>query len=108
MHRLWIPLFILLVVVSLGANTWYTYATKRTITVEVTDKDRVVTSNSSSWLVFTKDDDVLQNVDSILYLKFNSSSVQGQLQVGHSYTVEIYGWRFGPFSMYPNIIRIVE
>jgi hypothetical protein len=89
----------------------YTYGTARTITIEVTEKERITTSGDgveSYWLVFTKDHDVLQNTDSWLWLKFNSSSIQGRLERGKTYTVRVYGWRIGFFSMYPNIVSIIE
>lgn len=89
----------------------YTYGTARTITIEVTEKDRMLTGGDkldSYWLVFTKDHDVLQNSDSWFWLKFNSSSIHGRLERGKTYTVRVYGWRIGFFSMYPNIVSIIN
>jgi hypothetical protein len=86
----------------------YTYGTARKITIEVTDKDRITTGGETYWLVFTKDHDVLQNTDTWFWLKFNSSTVQGRLERGKTYIVRVYGWRFGLFSMYPNIVSIIS
>jgi len=94
-----------------GFNAAYNYGTARTIDIEVTGRERMVTSgqsNDSYWVIFTRNADVLRNSDSWLWLKFNSSSVQARLEPGRTYTVRVYGWRIAFFSMYPNIIEIVN
>ena len=104
-------LFALCAVVAVAFNVFYAYGTTDTFTITVTEKERIVTGGeqtSSKWLVFTAEHDVLENTDSLLWFKFNSSSVQGQLMVGETYTVNVYGWRSGFLSWYPNIISIVE
>lgn len=103
-----------LVAVSIIFSYFYSFGTVRTITIQVTEKERIVEASgsgenqsiSSKYLVFTKDHDVLENTDSLLWLKWNSSSVQGQLHEGETYTVKVYGWRIGLLSMYPNIVSI--
>ncbi|MBI1999098.1 MAG: DUF1523 family protein [Parcubacteria group bacterium] len=106
-------LTVLLLLVGGGLNAAYSYGTARTVTIEVTDKERVVTKESaggvdSYYLVSTKNHGVFKNVDTGWYLKFNSSSVQGRLERGKKYTVKVYGWGVGYLSMYPNIVGIVE
>ncbi len=100
-----------LIILGIGGDAWHAYGTVQTITVEVTDKDRVVTGGenpTSYWLVFTREHDVLKNADSTWHWKFNSSSIQGRLERGKTYRLKIYGWRIPFLSAYPNIISIVE
>lgn len=85
------------------------------IEITVTDKERIVeTSGSgedqsvdSKYLVFTENE-TFENTDVTFLGKWNSSDVQGQLRVDHTYRVKVYGWRVGFFSMYRNITEIIE
>ena len=81
-----------------------------TYRVTVTDKQRATQGNSSMYLVFTKDAKgkvrVFKNVDSKFELKWNSSDIQGELEVGKTYDIKAYGIRFGFTSSYENIIKV--
>lgn len=57
------------------------------------------------YLVFTNNE-VFENTDSFLFMKFNSSDLQNQLEPGKDYTVLVAGWRIPLFSTYRNIIKI--
>jgi hypothetical protein len=85
------------------------YTSAETVTITVTDKERIVESNgestSSKYLVFT-DTEVFENTDDLFLWKFNSSDVQGKLKVGEKYTVLVIGWRVPLLSMYRNIVNI--
>ena len=78
--------------------------------VTVTDKERVVDGESSSYLVFTEDEQgnvmVFENTDNLLRWKFDSSNIQGQLKVGNTYRITVVGYRVPFLSMYQNIIEI--
>lgn len=78
--------------------------------VTVTDKERVVSGESSSYLVFTEDEQgnvmVFENTDNIFRGKWDSSNIQGQLKVGNTYKVVVVGYRVPFLSMYQNIIEI--
>ena len=80
--------------------------------VTVTDKERVMTEDSSKYLVFTEDSDgntyVFENTDSLLRGKFDSSDVQGQLKVGNTYKITVVGYRIPFLSAYQNIIAFEE
>jgi hypothetical protein len=52
--------------------------------------------------------EIVQNEDSLVFGKFNSSDVYGRLQVGHKYHVKTVGYRNNFFSMYPNLIVAEE
>ena len=78
--------------------------------VTVTDKERVVCGESSSYLVFTEDEQgnvmVFENTDNLLRWKFDSSNIQGQLKAGNTYRITVVGYRVPILSMYQNIIEI--
>lgn len=86
---------------------YYAYGTDTYTTFTVNRMERVVTQDSSKYLVFT-DSEVFENTDSLLYWKFNSSDVYGQLEIGKTYKARVYGWRIKFLSNYRNIIEIKE
>lgn len=61
----------------------------------------------SKYLVFT-DKGVFECVDSILFWKFNSSDIYGQIQPNHRYRCKVAGWRIQFLSSYPNIITCTQ
>lgn len=85
-------------------------------TVVVTDKERVINgsgeSTDSKYLVFADDVNgksrVFQNTDALFRLKWNSSNIQGELKVGHTYKITVVGFRLSFMSMYENIIKVKE
>lgn len=93
---------------AVAANVAYNYGTEREVCFTVTDRERIVETDSdgqisSKYLVFT-DEGTFENTDSLLRGKFRSSDHQGFLQEGQSYNATVYGWRIGVFSSYPNIV----
>jgi len=76
---------------------------KKTESIVVNDNDNKGTK--SKYLVYT-DGEVFENVDSWLYLKFNSSDVQNELTEGVTYSIKVSGWRWQFFSMYRNIVLV--
>lgn len=110
-----IPRLIILVsvlaVVLAVAHGCQTYFRTRTLTTTVTDKERVCsavntgtenTGTECKYLVFTLDG-TFQLSDSLVAGRYDSSDLYGQIQRGQRYRLTVYGWRFGPSSMYPNI-----
>ena len=84
-----------------------------TVTVTVTDKERIAQNNDSRYLIYTTMKDtgetlVLENTDNLLRLKFNSSDLYAELEEGKTYDVTVVCIRLGIFSWYENIIRIKE
>ena len=75
--------------------------------VNITVKEKIVknTSKSSKYLIFTNGE-VFENTDDIVFLKYNSSDIQSQLEVGKSYNVRVAGFRVPFLSWYRNIIKI--
>ena len=91
-------------VAAFGASAIYTLGTKDTAEFTVKNKERVTQGQSSKYLVYT-DKGVYENTDSLLNMKFNSSDVYNNLDVGKSYKCDVYGWRVPFMSMYQNIVR---
>lgn len=64
------------------------------------------------YLIYTKTDNdkvlVLENTDSLLEWKFNSSDIYGELKSGHKYVFKTYGWRIPILSSYANIVEFKE
>lgn len=95
-------------------NAPYQWLTQRTIE-NVLIKDKQISTESdrregkvvSTYLIYT-DRGVLRNDDAGWFMKYNSSDVYGNLDVGTHYNIKIYGWRIPIFSMYPNIVRAEE
>lgn len=70
--------------------------------IQLTDNDK-----QRSQLIYAEGATYV-NKDSWAMLKFNSSDIYGQLQVGRRYNCEVAGWRIGFFSKYKNIIKCEE
>ncbi len=83
------------------------HLSKDETTFTVTEKERVVTSEDSYYLVFNGVD-AFKNSDDIWQLKFNSSSLHSQLQVGNTYTCTKNFWRVPLLSMYENLLECTQ
>lgn len=103
------PLILAVIILALlgSCSAVYQHATVEYEQITVTDKERITASDSSYYLVFTEEGSY-QNSDSLWHWKWDSSELYGELQVGSTYNVTTYGWRFGFLSMYPNIVDAVE
>ena len=79
-----------------------------TATVTVTDKDRITTSTDSKYMIFGKDENgqavVYENTDNMLRGKWDSSTLQAEMEVGKTYEVQLVGFRNPVFSWYENIL----
>lgn len=94
---------ILIVLGAIFYHTVYPHVTKDTITVEVTDKERINNSTRSVYLIFTEGE-TFANHDSVARWKFRSSDLYSQIKRGKTYTFHVYGWRIPIFSIYRNIV----
>ena len=78
----------------------------------VSDKERIVQSNDSFYLIFCNDSDgnyyELRNSDSLFRWKFDSSNIYNRIEVGKTYRFTVVGYRVGFLSMYENIIEFEE
>lgn len=86
---------------------WFT--SREAIIITVVDKERITTGSGESmkgkFVVYTENE-VFENTDSWLFLKFNSADFQSRLKPGERYAVIVAGWRIPFLSRYRNIINI--
>lgn len=74
----------------------------------VTEKgERCSSRDDCRYLIYT-DKGTIENTDSWLAWKFDSSDVYGDLKVGHTYHFRTQGIRVPFLSWYPNIMSVRE
>ncbi len=83
------------------------YLNEQEITIVVKHKERVISEETSKYLVWSEDE-TFENRDSLIKGKFNSSDLYGKLEKDHTYKCKVYGWRVQFFSWYRNIIECKE
>ena len=78
----------------------------------MTDKGIKNDGNHGRYLIYCEDGDgdtqVYQIADSILKLRFNSSDIYPNLEIGKTYELTICGERVPILSWYPNIYEYME
>lgn len=104
---------IIMIILIAGFGLWVGFVTAfndHEATFTVTDKERVNDSSSSYYLVFGEDDTgnvvVYKNTDEFLRGKWDSSTMQAELEIGQTYDVVLVGYRIPFLSMYENILEI--
>ncbi len=95
-------------------NLPYQWLTARTLDAVLikdkqisTETDKAQNKVTSTYLIYT-DHGVFRNDDAGWHLKYNSSDFYGNLDIGKTYRLKVYGWRIPIFSMYPNIVAMDE
>lgn len=73
----------------------------------VTDKDIKAGSKSSRYLIFA-DKEVFEITDSLLNMRWNSSDLYSEVQIGKCYNAKLQGERVPFLSMYRNILVLQE
>lgn len=103
-----IAIFVLIgLVIIAGIIGFFFYLSRAqhdVVDITVKSKERIAEANDGKYLIFTKDE-VYENTDSLFYWKFNSSDVYNKLEVGETYSCEVFNFRLEFLSMYKNIIR---
>ncbi len=107
-----IQIFAIIIILTLilGLNMFYQYGSAMTVEFIVESKERIVTNGEnkkSKYLIFTKNE-VFQNTDTALYLKFDSSDLYRTLKKGKAYKAKVYGWRLPFLSTHRNIVSAKE
>lgn len=77
-------------------------------TITVKNKERICEggkSGSCKYLIFTEQG-VYSNVDDLYQLKFNSSDIYNEIEVGQTYDVKVNWYRVPFMSWYQNILEI--
>ena len=103
-----------LMLLSAVVGTISYYVNEKSYTVTITDKERITEKSGdeikSKYLVFCKEDNgatiVFENTDVVFKGKWNSSDIQGRLEIGKKYRIKTIGYRIPFFSMYENIISV--
>ncbi|WP_126423646.1 DUF1523 family protein [Asticcacaulis excentricus] len=97
---------IALTVIGLMFVGWVTtpYWSHGEAVVEVTGTTTKREGGRDVYLVFTTSG-TFRNTDSLHYLKFDSSDLQGQLNRPGRYRINYYGFRVPVLSLYRNITR---
>lgn len=84
----------------------------RVITVTVTDKGIKAENNSSTYLIYTKDDadnvEVMMVSDNLWARRFDASDDYAAIEVGKKYRFTVRGPRVRFLSWYPNIYEFKE
>ena len=109
--RVFIEIIILVIVIATIVFASITMSFNDTeYVVTVTEKERIVSDDSSRYLIFAEDVQgnviVFENTDSLLRGKFDSSNMQGEIKEGETYVFTVIGYRVPFLSMYQNIIEI--
>lgn len=111
--RVFIEIIILVIVIAAVVFASITMSFNDTeYVVTVTEKERIVSDDSSRYLIFAEDVQgnviVFENTDSLLRGKFDSSNMQGEIKEGETYVFTVIGYRVPFLSMYQNIISIED
>lgn len=77
-------------------------------TIEITVKDKYVKNynDSSKYLIVDTDNNTYEISDLFFKLKFNSTDIYNNLDVGSRYEIHTSGFRFRLTSTYPNINKV--
>jgi len=100
---------ILIVLGSASIKAVFQHTTVEYYEVTITDKERISIGSgedlSHKYLVFT-DGRVFENTDTLFHWKWDSSTVQSELEKGKQYSIKTYGWRVPFLSWYENIVSV--
>lgn len=100
-------IIIILFAVAIIGAPFFKRLTEKTVTITVTDKEVKKYDNKDKYLIYT-DDGTYEITDTIAYLRFDSSDLYGEIEVGKTYECKVCGWRIPIFSSYKNIITAEE
>ncbi len=105
----WLILFFILgIFLLLIVGTIYlSYDSVDEIRITIKNKERINKGTDSYYLIFTENE-VFQNKDSLLFMKFDSSDVYNNLDIGETYQVKVNWYRINFLSEYRNILEILE
>jgi len=103
-------LYALLAAVLLFCYQTAYYISSETVEISIKDKERITTGSgkdiSGKFIIYTENE-VFENTDNWLFVKFNSADFQNKLEVGKTYKVKVAGWRIPLLSMYRNVIDVL-
>nr|QKF94890.1 hypothetical protein Fadolivirus_2_4 [Fadolivirus 2] len=92
----------------LGLSAVYSYGTRFEKRITIDDKfERIIGNQNSTKQVFSisdKENNIYKVVPSFWYWKWYSTETWNNFKKGETYDIKGYGVRYGPLSIYPNII----
>ena len=94
---------VVIMTVLFCVELYMTYSSEQTVEFTVKHKERV----QGIYLIYT-DKEVFQNIDNMLFWKFNSSDIYGRIDKGKTYKAKVNWYRIPFLSWYRNIIEIKE
>ena len=100
----------LILAIAIGFSVCVSF-NDHTYTIVVTDKERVNYDDGGKYLIYGHIGDdiiVIENTDSLLRGKFNSSDIYAKIEVGKTYEFTVVGHRIPILSNYENIIDFKE
>ena len=105
-----------LILIALGVMAPYEYLTRRDEIFTVKDKGTLtqgVVSDgngtvSTDFMIYTTDNKVYKNDNTLFYWKWHSAELQSQIEKGKTYQATVNGLRIGILGTYPNILKIKE
>ena len=108
------PIIVALIIFCVIFSIMYIKYLKTTeYTITITDKERCV-ENKDKYVYKVWGEDtqgkmlVFNNEDNLLFLKWNSATIQGELKEDHKYKIKVCGIRVPILSMFENIIEYEE
>ena len=106
---LWGILIVILIISFVSYKIAYFNSTE-IIEIKINNKESVLDGSREStkhkYLIYCEGE-VLENTDSYVYGKFDSSDFYNELKIDSTYTVKVVGWRIPILSHYRNIIKIL-
>lgn len=96
---------ITIVVIVFLLSFCFTKFTETTTIDKVVRMERVNNYKSSKYLIFCENE-VFENTDSFVYLKFNSSDFMVMIKEGDVYRFTVTGIRLPFLSWYRNIVKV--
>lgn len=98
-----VSILVILALIVVGV-IFYQQGTVKHRTAKVEEKEAVHHGGGTKYLLYPEKGEPLENTDAMFHMKFNSSTIYGEIEEGECYRFEVYGWRLPFFSMYQNII----
>ena len=101
-------IYLILFVIFIFFVLFMYYNSEKEYTVKITETVVKNYNSDSKYLIFAEDSKQNMNVfeieDTILYFRWNSSNLYGQLKVGQKYNIKVAGYRVEFLNLYQNII----
>ena len=89
-------------------QTFLFFSTKKEKSFKIKDKFMYVNQYYTNFMVVDENNNCYKITNTFLGWNFNRFEMYGSLEVGKMYNFKFYGYKNTLFSMYPNIIQVIE